>query len=390
MRAFEFDKEGYEEYNKKTGLSTRRAYFSLLKSMINTGILYQPRSFFLGGLVYSSIVCVIVGYLTLVCMMWLSKAHDKYGGTYGEIAGLAMGKKGLYLLDTIIFITQFGPGAINIGFIIDLAQKSLSIFSLTTSSFTLAVIIFFILTPICQIKSIKDQFWIHVAADIIILSSILTIGIYSSLYSSVSNLNTIESKYMIYTLGTLVYGFEGIPLLLPIKETMKKPLEFKKIIIIMIVTVVVVFLWFCSVCNLAYGQSLKDLVILNLPEEAWVAVLLFAYSCAVMFTMPLVLNPVFTISEKYLGISGNWVSFNRVCFILCVVVAGTTAKDYLGIFVSFIGGVFSSPLAFIFPAVINLELNARNHSQKVLSVAMIITGIFFGIAASISTIYFYI
>lgn len=384
------DDDDDEKYQQKNGLSTKRVYFSLLKSMINTGILYQPHSFYLGGLVYSSITCSIIGCFTLICMLWLSRAHDKYGGTYSEIAGMAIGKNGIYLLDTMIFITQFGPGAINVGFIIDLLQRALSILSIEFSEILTILILSFILIPLCLIKSLQDQFWAHLTADLIILSSIFTIGCYSLFHVSLSNITIIAPKYTIYTLGTLVYGFEGIPLLLPIKETMRSPKKFHSVVSFMIITIVLIFLCFCFVNNLAFGGKLNELVILNLPDQGWVAFVLMAYCLAVTLTMPLVLNPVFTISEKYLSIPAKWVNVSRICFICCIIVAGSCAKGYLGICVSFIGGVFSSPLAFIFPSIIHLKLIAKTNNERIQSTLGIIIGIFFGIAATISTIYFYI
>ena len=374
------------EANK--GLSSKRAYFSLLKSMINTGILYQPRSFYLGGIVFSSIACVLVGTLTLIPILWLSKANDRYGGTYAEIAGHAMGKPGLYILDAIIVITQYGPGCINVGFIIDLLLTTLSIFSMQASPYTLMAFLFLILIPLCLIKSIKDQYWAHILADIIIITSIFTIGIYSTVENSSSTISIITPKYMIYTFGTLVYGFEGIPLLLPIKKTMNNPEDFGKLFTYITITVIIMFLWFSNASNFAYGSDLKDLVILNLPRQTWVAVLLMAYALAVCLTMPLILNPVFTTSEQYSGISGKKVYISRVCIITSVIVIGTSARDYLGLCVSMIGGVFAAPLSLILPAIINLKLNAETQSEKKWSWVVIIFGIFCELAAIFNSIYF--
>ena len=85
--------EGPVKFTLIEGLSTKRIYLSLVKSMITTGILYQPHSFYLGGLLYSSVLCIVVGYLTLMCMIWLSKANDQLGGTYSEIAENMAGSK---------------------------------------------------------------------------------------------------------------------------------------------------------------------------------------------------------------------------------------------------------------------------------------------------------
>ena len=369
------------------GLSTKRIYLSLVKSMITTGILYQPYSFYLGGSIYSSVLCIVVAYLTLVCMIWLSKANDQLGGTYSDIAEYAIGPAGAYLLDSIIFITQFGPGIINIGFILGLILRSLSIFNLDVSVFIISVSLLFLLIPLCLIRSIQDQSWAHVVADIIIISSIVIIAIFSLTQTTSVKTSIINPTNMFYTLGTLVYGFEGIPLILPIKDVMKYPKDFTKSLTFMISTITIIFISFSSICNSAYGDETKVLVILNLPNTYWVAIILIMYSVAVLLTMPLVLNPVFTISEKYLRLTEKKKNFSRILIILIIVVLGTLAKDNLGFYVSVIGGVFSSPLAFIFPAIIHLKLN-EGKEEKTMAWAMIVTGVFFGVAAIFSTVYF--
>ena len=369
------------------GLSSKRIYLSLLKSMVTTGILYQPYSFYLGGSIYSSVLCVIVAYLTLVCMIWLSKANDQLGGTYSDIAEYAMGPAGAYLLDSIIFITQFGPGMINIGFIIGLILRSFSIFNLSVSVFVISASLLLVLIPLCLIRSIQDQSWAHVIADVIIVSSIMIIAIFSLTQTSSVKTSVINPTNMIYTLGTLVYGFEGIPLILPIKQVMKNPKDFTESLTFMISTITVIFISFSAICCSAYGDETKVLVILNLPNTYWVAIILIMYSVAVILTMPLVLNPVFTVSEKHLKISEKKKTLNRILIILIIVVLGTLARDNLGFYVSVIGGVFSSPLAFIFPAFIHLKLSDGNREKK-MAMAMIVTGVFFGVAAIFSTVYF--
>ena len=369
------------------GLSTKRIYLSLVKSMITTGILYQPHSFYLGGLLYSSVLCIVVGYLTLVCMIWLSKANDQLGGTYSEIAENSMGPFGTYLLDTIIFLTQFGPGVINTGFVLDLLLRSFSIFSITIPVYIFSLFLLLLLIPLCLIKTIQDQSWAHISADVIIISSISIIGIFSLTQTSSVSTSVITPSNMFYTLGTLVYGFEGIPLILPIKEVMKNPEDFTKSISFMIFTIVIIFISFSIICNCAYGGEIKELVILNLPNAPWVATVLIMYSIAVILTMPLVLNPVFSITEKYLKLEGKKIVGSRILFLVVIVTLGTVAKDNLGLYVSIVGGVFSSPLAFIFPAVIHLKLS-EDKRGKGKAWAMIGTGVVFGAAAIFSTVYF--
>lgn len=356
--------------------------------MVTAGVLYQPKSFYLGGLLYSSVTCFFIGCLTLNCMLWLSKAHDKYGGTYSDLCGRAMQNKlGLYFLDFIILVSQFGPAFVNFGFILELLIRSLSIFSIEINPYMLMLLVSLLLIPICLIKSIKDQSWAHITADSIIISSVFIIGIFSSVDSSPGSVTIIVPQYIVYTLGTLIYAFEGIPLILPIKEEMQDPSKFKTVITCTISTITLIFLWFSIVNDFAYGSSLEDMVILNLPSTTWVALLLMAYCLAVILTLPLVLNPVFTISEKYFNIQGKKIYLNRLCFVITVILIGTAAREYLGICVSIIGGLLSAPLAFIFPAVIHLKLNAETHRDRVVSWVTIVAGVLLAFASTFSGIY---
>ena len=370
------------------GLSPSKTYFSLVKSMICTGILYQPRSFYLGGVVFSSISCIIVGLLTLLCMIWLAKAQSQYKGTYPEIAGVAMGPKGKYSVDFMIFVTQTGPPAVNVGFIIDNTLQSLSDLGADTEAYIIMLVLLVILIPLCLIRTIREISITHVIADFIIIVNILIMGIYStSLGVTSDDIPIITPKNMIYTLGTLVYGFEGIALLLPIRSEMAQPFKFDKILTFMIITVIVLFLWFSNVCAFAYGSKTKDLVSLNLPKEIWVSIMILFYVVAVILTLPLALYPAFTIVEDYCKLSGIYDKAVRIGIVCIVVVMGTLARNNLGIIVSVLGGIFCSPLAFIFPSLINLNLNAKTGKEKNHSKIMLIIGVLFGISAAFSTIY---
>lgn len=379
-------KSDYQRLDPSVGLSTPRAFFSLIKSMINTGILYQSRPFYLGGVVYSSIALFFVGFFTLVGMVWLSNAHDKVGGTYSEIAGKAMGKNGRYLLDFIIFLTQFCPAAINIGFMLDLIIRALGIFSIPSSQYVLIVLFLCILIPVCLIKAIKNQFWAHLVADLIVFLSVFAIITYSMANEKTPHMTLMNPEYAIYTLGTMIYGYEGIPLLLPIKGAMQDPSQFNKILIYSMSIIILMYFLFCNVSIYAFGKNLKDIVMLNLPDAPWVGIILIAYSVAVALTMPLVLNPVFTITEKYLKMDGNKIYMNRVCIIVIVCIIGLYSKNVLGVFVS-VDGVFASPLSFIFPAIINLKFNAVTFNDKVFSYVVIFVGAAFEVLSVLNSFF---
>ena len=378
----------YSYQEKRKGLSMIRTYFSLVKSMICTGILYQPRSFYLGGILFSIVSCIIFGWLSLICMKWLVKAHNQFKGTYAEITGIAIGPIGKYSVDLIICITQIGPPVITTGFIIENTLQSLSNLDAKTDAYIIMIVLLICLIPLCLIKTIGDASITHIIADIIIIGSILIMGIYSASQGvNSNNMSIINPKYMTYTLGTLIYGFEGIALMLPIKSEMLKPFKFERILAYMMITIILVFLWFSTLSVFAYGSEVKDIVSLNLPKTPLVSIMLLFYVIAAILTIPLFLYPAFLTVETYFNLSGVYNQATKIFIVSCVVVLGTLGKDHLGLIVSIMGSIFCSPLSFIFPSIINFKLNAKTSTEKKYSIIMLVIGILFEILAIFTTFY---
>ena len=389
MKIQEEDSPRYytDSFNTKHGLGFFGTYFTLIKSMVGTGILYFPRSFYRGGAIFSSIACVIISYFTYLCMLWLSRAHTTYEGTYAEIAGKAVGRIGTYGVDFMIFVTQVGPAMLAVGFILTNSTKSLTSLGLVVEEYQILLVLLALLLPLCLLQTIREQTWAFLLADVIIIVNVITIGVYSSVSGgSPSNMTAISGDGAIFTLGVLVYGFEGTALTIPIKSEMAKPHEFNNILGYMIITLAVAFLWFSNLGVYSYGSDLKDLITLNLPDEKWVAVMILMYVFAIILGLPMVMHPAFMILDKYLQIDGVKSSIIRATLVIFVGVAGYLARDSLGICVSIIGGLFCAPLAFIFPSIIHLKLMVKTNEDRISAWAMIILGIFFGLTAVISTV----
>lgn len=368
------------------GLTGIMTFYSLLKSMIVTGILYQPKSFYLGGVLFSSIACFGLASLTLVCMIWLSNAQTKYNGTYSEISGYVMGKLGIYLVDFMIVATQTGACAVNVGFIIDNSITSFSCIGLDLDAYITMAILLALVVPLCLLKTIREQSLIHIVADAIIIGNIFIIGIYSSTTGlSTQDIHLVKPRNMLYTLGTLMYGFENISIILPIKSEMIKPESFDFILTSLLFMVSLLFIWFGTINAFAYNSDINDLVTSNLPSATWVSVMLLVYLVAVLLSLPIMFYPIFMIIDKYLVLEGDSREIARALLVSVVVVAGTAARHSLGVCVSVIGNLFCSPLALIFPAIINLKLNAQTKTEKVLSWIMIIIGVILGLSGFFST-----
>ncbi|OMJ08458.1 Vacuolar amino acid transporter 3, partial [Smittium culicis] len=88
--------------------SSKKAFFLLIKSFVGTGVLFLPKSFHNGGLLFSVVLMVVIAYLALHCMLLLVECHSKLKMSYGDIGYHLMGEKVRTIVLTSIIISQIG------------------------------------------------------------------------------------------------------------------------------------------------------------------------------------------------------------------------------------------------------------------------------------------
>ena len=85
-----------------------RSFFTLLKAFVGTGIMFLPKAFNNGGILFSSITLVSVSILTCICFHLLLQCRKRYGGSYGDIGEEVMGPVMRSLILSSITISQIG------------------------------------------------------------------------------------------------------------------------------------------------------------------------------------------------------------------------------------------------------------------------------------------
>ena len=86
-----------------------KSFFTLLKAFVGTGILFLPKAFNNGGILFSSIVLVVVSCLTTLCFRLLLQCREKYGGSgYGDLGQEISGTALRRLILSSITISQLG------------------------------------------------------------------------------------------------------------------------------------------------------------------------------------------------------------------------------------------------------------------------------------------
>lgn len=187
-------------------------------------------------------------------------------------------------------------------------------------------------------------------------------------------------------IGTAIFTFEGIGLIIPIQETMKHPEKFPKVLGGVMIVITFVFVSMGALCYAAYGSATQTVVILNLPQDSkFVNGVQFLYSLAILLSTPLQLFPAIRIVETSIfparrsGKYSQKVKWQKNGFRFLIVI--TTAliswggADDLDKFVALIGSFACIPLVYIYPPMLHAKAYPdRGRTQAVVEVLVVVFG----------------
>jgi proton-coupled amino acid transporter len=210
----------------------------------------------------------------------------------------------------------------------------------------------------------------HVFADLMILLALIILVVYGSINLSKNGRNTgvpfINEKTFTDAIGFSVYAFEGIGMILPVQDITKNPDGYKSIVIAVILTVCTVYVTFGYFCVNAWGDQMTTPLITDELPSGWVTyIILLLFSLNLVFSYPLVLYPAHIIIENI--IYAGWPKSRKrqmlknnsrtllVFFTVCLTIM---LGDKLDKFLSVLGALTCTPIAFTFPALFHYKAAA--------------------------------
>ncbi|OMJ11807.1 Vacuolar amino acid transporter 3, partial [Smittium culicis] len=216
--------------------SSKKAFFLLIKSFVGTGVLFLPKSFHNGGLLFSVVLMVVIAYLALHCMLLLVECHSKLKMSYGDIGYHLMGEKVRTIVLTSIIISQIGFCCAYSVFVATNTRFLFNKFTDCKMNFPLSfwiLIQFIIYIPMSMVRKIKNFSTLALIANIFIFIGICYLFYYDGHVLAkygISDIVMFNPVTFPLLIGTAVYTFEGIGLVIPVVDSMKKPSEFPKVL----------------------------------------------------------------------------------------------------------------------------------------------------------------
>ncbi|TGZ77921.1 hypothetical protein EX30DRAFT_310631 [Ascodesmis nigricans] len=364
-----------------------KAVLLLLKSFVGTGVLFLPKAYLNGGMLFSNLVLLAVSLLSFYCFVLLVRTRLKVIGGFGDIGETLYGPKMRYLILSSIVVSQIGFAAAYIVF----TSENLQAFVLAVTNNTKHIDVKYFILLQCLIflpfSMIRDM--AKLSASALVADFFIVLGLVYLYYYDIFTLSThgiadikaFNPADWTLFIGTAIFTFEGIGLIIPIQETMKHPEKFPKVLAQVMVVITFIFLSMGALCYAAFGSNTQTVVILNLPQDSkFVNAVQFLYSLAILLSTPLQLFPAIRVMET--GIfpkSGkfNWkVKWEKNLFRFAVVISTALISwggaDDLDKFVALIGSFACIPLVYIYPPM--LYMRAYPGKERGRLIALIVFG----------------
>lgn len=375
--------------------SQMKTFFTLLKAFIGTGIMFLPKAFKNGGMLFSSITMILVSAITALCFELLLSCRKRYGGGgYGDLGQIVVGPRFRALILVSITLSQLGFVCAGLIFTADNLASFFDAVSRTRdaplSTNTLIGIQLIILIPMAFIRNISKLGPAALLADVFILIGLTYIYWYD--ISAISKMGGFHRSIELFnprdftmTIGSAIFTFEGIGLILPIQSSMKQPEHFSKLLYIVMLLITVIFTSVGVLCYGTFGEHVSVEVITNFPQTSkLVNAVQFLYSLAVLVGTPVQLFPAMrTIELKIFGRASGKQSnltkwkknaFRTVLVLFCGVIAAVGASD-LDKFVALIGSFACVPLVYIYPAYLHYKGVADRPWARFGDITMMVVGV---------------
>ena len=345
--------------------SATGAALLLVKSFVGTGVLFLPRAFSNGGMVFSAVLLLFVSLLSYYCFLLLISTRLKVDLSFGDMGLHLYNRPFKSLINFSLVISQMGFTSAYIVFV----SENLRAFLLAISKCALDIDIKYmilmqmlIFLPLSLYRNINKIQKFALVADVFILLGILYLWYYDiftlSAQKGVSDIVAFNGRDWTLFIGTAIFTFEGVGLILPIQEGMKHPKQFPQVLGLVMVGITAVFIISGAMSYAAFGRKTQTVVLLNMDQEnKFVNAVQFIYSIAILLSTPLQIYPAIEITSQQLfsrtGKYNPFIKWKKNLFrffmvILCAGIAWLGAND-LDKFVALVGSFACVPLVYIYP-----------------------------------------
>ncbi|KAJ2365991.1 hypothetical protein IW150_006064, partial [Coemansia sp. RSA 2607] len=379
--------------SRRGGASPRKAFVLLIKAFVGSGMLFLPRAFSNGGLLFSALILVLVAAASLYTMQQLVHCHLRQetdavsgSGAYGILAQKAYGRWMRRAVEFSTVASQLGFSCAGSVFVATSLRDAFNAMTSCRWSTELPIGFWIVaqalpLAPLCLIRHVRGFSKVALFADAgIILGLVYVLASSTNSlahYGPGPNVQLFNSSSFSLFLGSATYTFEGYALILPISSAMRRPKKFPRLLMLVMAICAALAVAIGSIGYMAFGDTTEPIILLNMPPRSVATQIVRAvYALAIVGTTPLMMFPAYKLIERpmFRDVSGK--QFLRVkagksafCLVMlaAVLFVAHVGAERLDRLVAIIGGAACVPLAFVYPPLIHMRLGASASQRIALS-----------------------
>ncbi|KAJ2769741.1 hypothetical protein IWQ57_002975, partial [Coemansia nantahalensis] len=369
--------------------SSRKAFFLLLKAFVGTGVLVLPKAFANGGLLASVAVVAAVAWYAWHCMILLGEVFLAMGGSYSGLGTRLLGPWAGRAITVSIVVAQLGFCS---AYTIFVATNARSVwdaltgcrYRLSPTFWVLAQLVAYV--PLAWVRRIKQFAPFALVANACIMAGLAYVlaydigRVWSAGIADIVQYNPLRFPLLV---GTAVFAFEGVTLVIPVVDSMTHPHQFPRVLTAVMAVCLVVFCGIAALSYMAFGESVETVVLLSLPPNAATVAVQLLYSLAIMLSVPLQLFPAVRILEAGIfpssGKGDPLVKWQKNLFrgLLTLLVAALAifGAEQLDNFIAIIGAFSCTPLSFIYPTLLHHRISAGCRWTRIKDLALAAVGV---------------
>ena len=231
--------------------------------------------------------------------------------------------------------------------------------------------------PLIYVRKIQKFAVTHIFSDMLILLSILVLCIYAGVDVGKRGgfapdcIQAITSFWP-SAIGFSMYAFEGIGVILPIREITEKKEDYLKIFTLVVGGIGIFYLIFCEFMIFGYGEAKVQhpLITEALPRKSIVTYGIKVLFCIMLlFTYPLQMYPANIVIESYLV--PGWPksrkrqmvkNISRTLVVAASCLLAISVYDKLEKLLAVVGALTCCPMAFTLPSLCHYKLIAKTQT----------------------------
>lgn len=257
---------------QKNGITA--TYFTMFKSFVGIGILTMPHAYMQAGYIGASFGLVVIAIISYKGMVYLLDGQQSLVSTgvlkpdelvsFTKLGVLSVGATMGRVIDFALVSSQIGFCIAYILFIGSNVSHSLREASLADIDEKLVVIIAATAAvPLVWLNSLKRLAPAALAADVVIVFGLVTVFFYDfgelSAPEGPPEVDPLRLGTLPLFFGVAVFSFEGIGMVVPIRQSMAEPEKFKGVLRNTIISLTTLLVCFGTLSYLAYGDKTSDM-----------------------------------------------------------------------------------------------------------------------------------